>query len=46
MGLFLLYRIDYPKKTPKIIANIIEAKPTIRDILEPYIIVENISLPC
>tara|TARA_B100001142_G_scaffold100292_1_gene102330 strand:- start:82 stop:471 length:390 start_codon:yes stop_codon:yes gene_type:complete len=35
-----------PKATPSIKLNIIAEKPTIREIREPYNIVDNISLPC
>tara|TARA_E500000331_G_C16848916_1_gene536874 strand:- start:72 stop:461 length:390 start_codon:yes stop_codon:yes gene_type:complete len=35
-----------PKVTPSIKLNIIAEKPTIKEIREPYSIVDNISLPC
>jgi hypothetical protein len=35
-----------PKETPKIKLNKIAANPTIKEIRDPYNIVDNISLPC
>ena len=40
------YDLNIDSPFPKPIKKSIEAKPTIKDILDPYIIVESISLPC